>query len=227
MLPPASLSGIPVSATTDTLTSAPPFSSWLNPLLPLPVTSHSTPSVQPPEAARDLSLSMSTRPMPARLVQQIHAGRYVNMRDILGDNVMVRRHFEEVHRALGFQVLPVTSRPRVQEVTSLPSWVCCYLSYLAVATPDLVTRERLTYAILLLREAMRTGGNGWLKYDRLFRQRAAIEPTIPWIEIHPCLQATTILSQRHLGPATFCILCQECDHVAAQCAMGQFQQPCM
>lgn len=174
----------------------------------------------------DLSLSVSLRPVPSRTVQLIRSNRYVEMRDLLGDNAAVRRHFEEAQGALGFQVLPVSSRPRVREVTSLPSWVCCFLMYTAVGTTDLVTRDRLTYAVLLLREAMRHGGQGWLEYDRLFRQQAALDANLPWNLIHPGLQATTILGQR-TGTGTFCSLCQETDHSAPQCAMAQLQQPTM
>ena len=108
----------------------------------------------------DLSLSVSTQPIPARVIQQIRAGRYVEMRDLLGDNVAVRRHFEDVQRAMGFQVLPVLSRPRVREITSLPSWICRFLMFLAVGTTVLVTRERLAYAILVVREGMRHGDQG-------------------------------------------------------------------
>ena len=172
----------------------------------------------------DLSLSVSMRPVPARVVNLIRCGRFIEMRDLLRDNVAVRGHFEEIHGTMGVQLLPISSRPRVREVNSLPSWVCCFLTFLAVGTSDTATRDRLTYAVLLLREAMRHGGQGWMDYDRLFRQQAAIDPSLAWNMIHPGLQATTILSQRQTGTGTFCTLCQECDHVASHCALGQLQQ---
>ena len=117
------------------------------------------------------------------------------MRELLADNVAVRRHFEEVHGALGFQVVSVSSRPRVREVTTLPSWITCFLTFLAVSTTDAVTRDRLAYAILIVREAMRHGGQGWLEYDRLFHQQACLNLGLPWNVIHPGLQATTILGR--------------------------------
>ena len=145
------------------------------------------------------------------------------MRELLADNVAVRRHFEEVHGALGFQVVPVSPRPRVREVTTLPSWITCFLTFLAVSTTDAVTRDRLAYAILIVREAMRHGGQGWLEYDRLFRQQACLNPSLPWNVIHPGLQATTILGQQPVGSGTSCSLCRECDHVVSQCALAQLQ----
>ena len=172
-----------------------------------------------------MSLSISSRPVPARLVQQIRAGWPVEMRDQLWDNVVVRRHNEELHGAMAVQLLPVIfSRPRLREVATLPAWICCFLTYLAVSTSDVATCVSLTYAMLLVREALRHGGQGWMEYDRLFRQQAAIDASLPWNSIQPSPQATTILGQRTPRQGLFCTLCQECDHMAAQCALGQLQQ---
>ncbi len=182
------------------------------------------PNWTPPGTSGALSLSISLRPLPARLVQQIQSGRFVEMRDLLRDNAGVRSHFEELQGGLGVHLLPVSSRPRVREVTTLPSWVCCFLTYLAVQTSDQVTRDRATYGLLIVREAMRHGGQGWLDYDRLFRQQAALNPIMQWNTVHPELQATTILSQR-TSAGLFCTLCQECDHNSQQCAMSQLQSP--
>ena len=129
-----------------------------------------------------------------------------------------------MRHAAGASVLQVSARPRVRENTSLQSWLCCFLTFLAVGTTDLVTRERLAYAILLVRESLRHGGSGWMDYDRLFRQQAAFDPSLSWNIIHPGLQATTILAQRAPSSGLFCTLCQDCDHVASQCALAQLQQ---
>ena len=172
----------------------------------------------------DLSLSISLRPVPGRLVQLIRSGRFIEMRDLLYDNSTLRGHYEGLHGSTGLQLLPVSSRPRVREVTTLSSWICCYLTYCAVQAPDQATRDRMTYAILVVREAMRHGGQGWLDYDRLFRQQAAINPGLQWNAIHPQLQATTVLNQRPTAQGNFCTLCQECDHSSSQCALAQVQQ---
>ena len=107
----------------------------------------------------------------------------------------------------------------MREVTTLESWICCFLSYLAVRTTDPITRDRLVYAVLLVRKSFRHEGYG-LEYDRLFWEQAAQSPSLPWNVIVPSLQATTILVQRS-GGGGFCLICQECDHTASACALAQ------
>ena len=115
------------------------------------------------------------------------------------------------------------SRPRVREVTTLPSWVCCYLTFLAVGTTDPTTRDQLTYAILLVKEFLKHGGQVWLEYDGLFLQQAAVNTGLPWNVIRPSLHATTILRQRSAGSGKFCTLCEKSDHTVSQCALSQLQ----
>ena len=107
-----------------------------------------------------MSLSISSRPIPAKFVQQVQSRKFVEMRDLLDDNMAVRRHFEDLHSAMGVQLLPIMSKPKVSEVTMLPVWMSCFLTYLAIGTSDPITQERLAYAVLIIREAMRHGGQG-------------------------------------------------------------------
>ena len=51
---------------------------------------------------------------------------------------------------MGVQLLLANTRPRVREITTLPSSICCFLTYLAVGTSDPVTRDKLAYAVLLI-----------------------------------------------------------------------------
>ena len=124
----------------------------------------------------------------------------------------------------GNATLPSNSRPRLREVSSPLSWVYCFLTYVAVRTPDIETRNLLTYACLIIREAQRHGGPGWLEYDRVFREQAAMDSSIPWQEINASLHAATVLSYR-AGPSQFCRLCRESDHTAEHCALAYLQPP--
>ena len=193
-LPPsASLSGVQLSGLSGQFAPAGASTLGMSPLFESPTLD---PLVLPGPnpTGLDLNLSISLCPVPGRLVQLIRSGRFIEMRDLLYDNSTLRGHYEGLHGSTGLQLLPVSSRPRVREVTTLSSWICCYLTYCAVQAPDQATRDRMTYAILVVREAMRHGGQGWLYYDRLFRQQAAINPGLQWNAIHPQLQATTVLN---------------------------------
>ena len=117
-----------------------------------------------------MSLSISLRLVPMRLVSQIQFGHYVEMRDLLGDNAAISRHMEDIRTTTEANVLQVSPRPRVRDVTSLESWLCCFLSFLAVGTTDRVTRERLAYAILMIWESLEHDGSSWLQFDQLFCQ---------------------------------------------------------
>ena len=124
-----------------------------------PVASSATPSlltgvgVQP-----GLSISLALRPVPARIVTQIQIKEFVDMRELLVDNVALRSQPNDVRDSLGASVVSLAARPRVREVSSIPSWICCFLTFLAVGTTDAAMRDRLAYATLVLREAMRQVG---------------------------------------------------------------------
>ena len=98
----------------------------------------------------------------------------------------------------------------------------CFLTYAAVRTGDVQTCNLLTYGRLVVREAQRHSGPGWLEYDRIFRQHAALSPSTVWNELNPSLHASTILSYR-AGPGQVCSICHEPDHLAVTCAMQALQ----
>lgn len=120
------------------------------------------------------------------------AGQFVDMREFLADNIALIQQLKSVPGFSSTHMLG-TSRPRLREVTSLPTWCYCFLGYMAIRTSDPATRDQLTYARLMIGEARRHGGTGWLDYDRAFRQQAAVDPSQRWNTLIPGQQASTIL----------------------------------
>ena len=59
-----------------------------------------------------------------------------------------------------------------------------------------MTRNRLTYARLILCESMRCGGSGWKEYDRVFCLQAAPDSTCVWNTLNVSLFTATFLSGR-------------------------------
>lgn len=80
------------------------------------------------------------------------------MRDLLSDNAAFHEQLESIQGPLISAVTPAGLRPRVREVSSLISWVFCYLAYVAMGTNDELTRDLITYCRLIIQEALRHGG---------------------------------------------------------------------
>lgn len=195
-----------------------PTSSWTQ---PHGHQQHLLPSSE--QASGGLILSPAGEVLPRKLVEKIQSRQFVEMKELLFDNISLLQQLEATQGQVAIQTVGA-ARPRLREVTSITTWCYCFLGYLAVLTTDAVTRDQLVYARLLIREAQRHGGQAWLDYDRAFRQQAAADPATSWNTINPGLQAATILTQRLSGQTTFCTLCRMVDHVRSQCAL-QFLEP--
>ena len=209
------------SLTTLTPSSVSPRSSFT----PLTSQQNTTPMEgQGQSGTAAIILSAAMQPNPARLVRRITAAEFIEMRELLSDNIALHDQLESVHGSLQTVATPGALRARMREVPSLSSWVYCFAAYVAVRTTDPLIRDMLTYMRLVVREALRHGGGGWQEYDRNFRRLAAIDSSLRWNSLLPDLQVATVLGQRGNG-GVFCSLCRGIDHTATQCALTYMQQP--
>lgn len=204
-------------AATSSLSGNPPPNPPLWPSLN--GTRTAAPITQPGLVQPGLVLSPSAEPLPKKLVDKARAGQFMDMKELLTDKVSLINQLEAVHpiHMLG------AARPRLREVSTLPTWCYCFIGYMAMCTSDPVTRDQLAYARLIIREAQRHGGPGWLDYDRAFRQQIAADPSLRWNTLLPGLQAATMLGQQAARQGPFCTLCREVDHTRAQCALAYLQ----
>ena len=145
-------------------------------------------------APAGLTLSPAAETFPRRLVDKVRSGVFVDMKELLADNVSLLDQLETLQGPAAIRPLG-PARPRLREVTTLHTWCYCFLAYISMCTTDATTRDQLAYARLIIKEAQRHGGLGWLDYDRAFRQQAAADPAIRWNTLLPGLQASTILGQ--------------------------------
>ena len=117
--------------------------------------------------------------------------------------------------------------------TTCPSRIavlfCCWPSILfktgsnILQTDDQKVKDQLAYARLIIREAQRHSGSGWLDYDRVFRQQAALDLALKWNSLHPGIQASTLVGQV-ANAHMLCRLCREPDHSTNQCALWPYKQ---
>ena len=177
-----------------------------------------------PTTNAGLVLSPAAEPFPHRLVEKVRSRQFVEMRELLSDNISLIHQLEAIQGYTPCHTLG-PARPRLREVSSLPTWCYCFLGYIAMLTTDPATRDQLAYARLIIREALRHGGPGWLDYDRAFRQQAATDPSLRWNTLLPGLLASTVIGQGTGQAISFCTLCREVDHTRAQCALTYLQPP--
>ena len=175
-----------------------------------------------------------SEPFPRKLVDKVQSGAHVDMKELLGDNISLLQQLEALNVTTTLPVLPGVMKPRLRDVSSLASWIYCFLAYAALRCPDQESRDRLEYARLIIREAQRQGGQVWLEYDKVFRQQAAIDPTLRWNSLQPAIQAATLFNSAPAPTSSggqawnagkFCTLCRGVDHSAAGCALAYLQQP--
>ena len=134
------------------------------------------------------------------------SGQFVDMRDFLSDNVALLQQLE----AFGIQsTVCISWRSEAMAKGCLHSATLAIL--LSGVHGCLYWWSMLAYACLIIREAQRHGGSGWLDYDRVFRQQAALDPSVKWNELHPGIQAATLVG-RSSGLVPSCRICREPDH---------------
>lgn len=173
-----------------------------------------------------LLLSPASEVIPKKLVDKIRSGHFLEMKDLLADNISLLSQLEALQGpGPGPMQFIGATRPRLREVSSLPSWCYCFLGFMAAMTSDPVTRDQLAYARLIIKEAQRHGGLSWLDYDRAFRQQIAADPAIRWNILNPSLLASTMMGYRSTGQGSFCTLCRMVDHTRAHCALAYLEHP--
>ena len=169
--------------------------------------------------ASPFTLGEGLPPVPAKLVSKIRKGEYVDMAELLRDNMELERRRDlrsAASSALG--LIPPTSR---REVPDLLSWIQCFGMYAAVLSNSYPNKVQQLYAYqtMIVREARRCGEKRWLAYDQMFRQQAAISPA-DWSKLNNSLYSTTFLQQQN-GRGRTCTHCMETDHVANECSLAR------
>lgn len=211
---PSALAGVPLIPSSN----APPDLT----LPTYPLVSMTAPQASAPPAAPQVTqpvvISPALPPIPGKLVAKITSGAFVEMRELLPDNLTLRRTMEIQDE---FSATPQTIKPPLREVQSLTSWVCCMATYFAVlAAAGELRPDHLAYLRLIVHEATKYKGDGWRAYDATFRQNmAAGAPGLEWSRIDAGLHAISFQSMRAPTPLVCCPLCLEPDHTAQDCAL--------
>ena len=168
--PPSALGSVPTFTATTPGTTPPLGSGTTPPSLSslLATVMSATPATLGIKAAKPLAYSPVLPPIPAKAVEKIRAGSYIDLKELLADNIALSERYQE----LGHPLLPnAQAAPKLRSITDPLTWVFCFLSYMAAATECDATRDMAAYAQIVIQQARKHPGPGWLAYDQLFRQR--------------------------------------------------------
>ena len=85
--------------------------------------------MMPHSSAPGVILSPAAEPFPQKQVDRVRSSLFVEMRDLLSDNISLLQQLEMVNYQC---TLPALPRPRLREVSSLATWTYCFLAYVAI-----------------------------------------------------------------------------------------------
>ena len=130
-------------------------------------------------------------PIPPKLVTQILANKFIELSELLPENLESPQCESSSFTIEGGAIVPITKvlSKRKQEISDILTWVECFTSYITVISASFPSRARdlLSYMALIIRMAKRYTGNCWLNYDRAFRLEAAASNLREWSQLKPDL----------------------------------------
>ena len=141
VIPSAGGSGSGLSTGLSTSSLPDPSPAWLAELL----------CVTPTPATAPLVLASALPPIPGRAVKKISKAQFIDFKELLNDNVALVSQL----RKLGAVASSTSSWSCLCEVTDPLTWVYCYLSFMAVLSPDARVRDLVAYAQIIIQLAWR------------------------------------------------------------------------
>ena len=174
-------------------------------------------STLPARPHQPLLLLSALPPIPARVVGKIRSGAFVEMRELLADNVALCQQLQET--SLPGQ--PSTGQPpRLKDIRDLLVWASGFMAFVAAKVQCTKTRELMAYGKTVISLAQKHGGLGWAIYDALFRQQVAAGADYSWSQLNPSLMAATVLGGGGEQSPHPCPHCQASDHNPRNCALA-------
>lgn len=139
------------------------------------------PSVSAPILHQPFVVGPGFSPIPAKLVGQIVAGKFVELSDLLSSNIVL----SEPEPQLLFDgrlVLTSTPKKAKRRIEDIATWMEAFSVYSFVLTSHFPHRWRdlSQYKLLILRTYQQFSNRFWLAYDRAFREHAAATNLTDW-----------------------------------------------
>ena len=153
----------------------------------------------------------------AKLVKRILKGEYVDMCELLKDNIEAERKRTVSESRASCD--PLLKAPQLREIPDMLSWLQCFSLFagIVISKHPEKAKELLAYQALMIYEACTIGGRGWAQYDACFRQQIQSLSSANFGTLNQSLYSTTFLAMR--GRGQFCTGCMGADHTYEECAL--------
>ena len=152
-------------------------------------------------------------PVPAKLVSKIESGAFIEMADLLPEQLGTYYSDEEPK-----------ARTKKPSVTNIMEWLQCFAVYVAVRCqkqPERI-RDIMGYQALIIDAYMEYKGDCWMGYDRRFRQITASQPERSWASIDPTLWNLAFAGQ---AKTARCMHCFSLSHHSNDCEFASRGKP--
>ncbi|CAH3172611.1 unnamed protein product [Porites evermanni] len=126
-------------------------------------------------------------PVPYKLVSKITAGLFVDLADLLPDNI--RAQEIESQAFLEGKLVVSGSKKRVIEIADIVTWIeaSTIFSMILCHTFPSRLKDLNQYKLLIIQTARRFSDESWLHYDIAFRKEATASGSTDWSGMHPDL----------------------------------------
>ena len=120
-------------------------------------------------------------PIPAKTVNQIVAGKYIDLSDLLSVNIVQREPESQVFLDGRLVVQPSPKKQR-RQIEDIASWCEAFANFTLIVTSSFPHRwkDLTSYKLLILRTHRHFSGRVWLAYDQAFRQHVAATGLTDW-----------------------------------------------
>ena len=137
----------------------------------------------------------SLPPIPTRLLKAIKAGGYIDLGDLLPE-ALLEAFDLPIHKE-GKEEQP----KRRFKVTTILEWGLAFTTYAAAITHWTPERapQLIAYSGIIFRLAREVEGPTWLRYDKAFRQAAAINPSLRWDQRQPDIWLASLAGSGSTG----------------------------
>ncbi len=162
-------------------------------------------------------LSEALPVIPAKLVKRVEKEEFVDMADFLKDNMELERR----RMTAGESSTAGASTTSRREGPDILSWLHSFSMFAAIVSERWPgkSRQLWAYHAVMISEARRCGGKGWLLYDAAFRQQISAYDAVDFSRINQSLYSTTFLAYSNRGQC--CQTCMGSDHTQEECALFQ------